>query len=254
MNSYWEHDAQESLDTAIPAMLGRLADNPRGINLSDLRLLAMATCIVCQELTTDPDMGTTVDNVPLVKLPAVASVADKDHGDARATLLRFWELLAQAVSKDTGVSISDMYTGSTKGDGPWASSPLEESPKVVGVWPALAIVGVAIVAAVGICYCVHEGAQVIEYVDKNMTASEEVIHAQAMALQAAKNHTDAEKEAGKPLPLNDAEKAALGQAKDAQDKAFGIQAQPPSGGGLFDNPLALAAIAVVLAVGVGSSK
>lgn len=121
-------------------------------------------------------------------------------------------------------------------------------------FPPLAIVAIVAVAVVGVAYCAHQAAQVI---DRQLSRSEDsvrLLQADEAARAAVAAHAEAERAAGRTLPLSAAQHELFDLLKQRQD-AIAKKLEPPLSSGVPGMPSiaggATGALVVLGALAVG---
>ena len=167
---------------------------------------------------------------PTVAINPIGTASDADHRKAALALQRTVQLFG-----GPGGATSDITTRSGASDTGFA-------------WPvAVAAVGVSIVVAGAYGYAAQNAAELVDRYLTRRAALQTLVATHEQTLRLVRQHTEAEQEAGKSLPLNDATKTAL-QATIRQQEEVAKRQEAPFSSGLpslsFGTGLGMGTIAV----------
>jgi hypothetical protein len=237
----WVHSETVSFGDYVAAALERGAapggwqSTPRDVSL--FRGCELVRCLCLAQLTggTVAAVQRTESNpFPVLTLNVGDTPADPQRAAAARVLARSAVLYSGGQVDD-----SDIQTTSEGGD--------------TQAWPI--VVGVTVVALGGLAftgYCVHRSLQVFDAAKQREADFAKLKELDAQQLALVKQHADREIQAGKPLPLDEATRAALAGAARAQEVIAEKQTSGSSNnpGGFFDaiSPTQIA-IGAALALG-----
>lgn len=207
---------------------GSFAADPQ---LADWRALLWFTVwLACEFSTSTTKLSPSGD---LVVMGPPYAQPDADRLRCIAALLRtvthLYYPVAKSAKAPTAGGPGMLYTQvATEGDAPGYTT-LGESAKDVGALPAVVwIVGTLAVTAV----IVYLGEKSAEVVDRELARREQskrmvAFHGSLASLLAAHRQVEVEANGGKPLPLTDAERAALAALEKAQaEQLAALKADP----------------------------
>lgn len=184
---------------------------------------------VVTDLTNE---GKLLGKVALIT-PTIKSAADSEHRRAAIVLYRTLEVLADQNRRALGFT-----TLETKSD--------------VGAWPVVAIVAVVSVAqAAAVGYVAFQAAQVIDRQLQRRHDMRLLLAEHAKELELVSAHVEREKQAGKPLPLDEATKLSLNATIGRQNE-IAKKTQGPLSSGLPDIPAAAGGFGLGIALALGA--
>lgn len=211
---------------------------PTARDVSLFRGCELVRCLCLAQLTggtVQAAQRTESNPFPVLTLSVAGEPADPQRAAAARILARSALLYSGGQVDD-----SDIETSSTGGD--------------TQAWPI--IVGVTVVALGGLAftgYCVHRSLQVFDAMKQREADFAKLKEVDAQQLALVKQHADREIQAGKPLPLDEATRAALSAAAKAQEviaeKQTSGGSQQPSG---FFDAISPTQIALGAALGLGA--
>lgn len=237
----WVHSETVSFGDYVAAALQRGASGgwwqPTSRDVAMFRGCELVRCLCIAQLTggtVQSTQRTESNPFPVLTLSAGEQPIDAQRAAAVNVLAR-----SAVLYSDGQVDASDIETTSTGGD--------------TQAWPI--VVGVTVVALGGLAftgYCVHRSLQVFDAQKQRQADFAKLKDVDAQQLALVKQHVDREIQAGKPLPLDEATRAALAATAKAQEVIAQKQTSGGSSnpGGFFDDisPLQLA-IGAGLALG-----
>lgn len=257
----WTHTDSRGLGNAIAWSQIRLATanftgRPENLEAEarDVRAAVAASLLLVDWLSTRPPMPApdpVASGIATAGDRFAADFNDPDRARAAAALLATWKVLRELAVRDPIVAAAstppDRFQ-TNDGNPPTVQAP----PPAMG-WEIVAGIGIAIVAvsaASAWCFSAFQSKQIAITlgVAAEQTKQMQVSHANAMAV--LEKHIEAEKLAGKQLPISDVEKAVLGHLETSQKLALeGTKAAVPekTGGSWFDG---LGTVGVVLVAGL----
>lgn len=243
----WIHEDKSGISVAAARALRRseIGDwnsGPVEGRMADLRAWLVFRAYLAAKLAGQT--GTSEERGAFMVDPAwVAAQTNPENERARAMLAigRTGKIFARAVGTGRGALTNwapdgAFYTVAGASD--------------TGALPLMVVAVVTVVVAVAesaaIAYIAHEARAAVEnYLARDQTLKD-LVRQDAQVLRVLDVHAEREEKAGKNLPLDDAEKAALGSLEKQQDQAearLGKLSEPVKGGELswWTVPLSVAA-------------
>lgn len=200
------HDEQLSARlgaASARASAGDWSSGALGERVACLRALVIDTGYQIAKLQGSVSRVTTGAGAETLYIdPRCAPGVSEPRRRAASRLYRTWDLLAQSTQ------IEDVET-------------FAEGAEDTGALPVVAIVALIVVGGAALAYC---GAQAIKVVDRQLerdARAAELVAAHSTALAVVDKHTAREDAAGKPLPLDEASRAALDALATEQEKIAG---------------------------------
>lgn len=254
---YWEHVDNRGFDRAFPEAIARCTarawsddtfTGSSGTRTSDFRSLVLATWWAAVQL--GPNRENTRNGIatfPAVDGPDV-NYSSIERADAANTLLRSLTIFAGTRKLRSGrFRTVDDRAASTEIEAGWLIA-------VAVIVVAVAVTAAAIAAMVN-------GQDARDVVDRQLARDakqQELADNTAKVVAVVALHNEREKQAGHELPLNEAERAALGLLAGTQ-KAILEQSEPSlprrnTLGGLLELPVVIAVGALVWLASSSSSK
>lgn len=195
----WTHyDSQ--LEKTAQTVMGKL---PSEWTPADLRGFVAYACSVIGEMRDTPTV--TADHRQIVDLSSGGFFSPECEQLAKAILGGFLVLGAEPGTGKPRLLTSAIET----------SRPATPQAAGLEVW-----VIVVIAAAVGLASCAFIAREAAPLIDRGISrevSRQQLLQAQVELVKLAKAHADAEDKAGKPIPLNAAELAAIASLSKAAD-------------------------------------